>query len=271
MRRHFCRFLGLLAGGMLMHATLAGPIYRVAIVPQQPPATVVRLWEPLLQHLRGPTGLELRLVTYATIDKFHHAVATGRDDFLYVNPRQYVRAHAVQGYRPLARERERKLHGVLVVRRDSPIRSARELEGAQIVFPSPTAFAASVLVQSWLNGQGINFTPVYVRSHDSVYLNVEHGLHPAGGGILRTLDMQSPDVRNALRVLVTTAGFTAHAFAVHPRVPEDASAAVREALLTMETNEAGRAALRRLAIQGWTRARDADWNDVRQLTTEASP
>lgn len=261
----------LLAVGVVCKARAAEGVYRLAIVPQQPPTTVLRLWSPLVQQLRERTGIPLEFVTYANIERFHAAVADGRDDFVYLNPKQYLRARAIQGYTPLVRERDRRIRGILVVRRDSPIHAARELEGADIAFPAPSAFAASILVRSWLSGQGIAFAPHYVRSHDSVYLNVARGLCPAGGGIPRTLNMQPPAVRKALRVLVTTPAFTPHALAVHPRVPRAIAAAVQQALVSMEDREAGKAALRRLAITGWMRARDEDWNDVRQLHTEASP
>ncbi len=268
------RFLaGSLLGCLLLSRTLpaAQPGYRFAVVPQQPPSTILRLWEPLVAAVAARSGVPLELATYPRIPAFEQALEQGEPDFAYMNPLHYVRVHDSQGYRALVHARDRRLRGILVVRRDGPIRTADDLRAAELAFPAPGAFAASVLIRGWLDGAGIDYTPVYVRSHDSVYLNVARGHYPAGGGVPRTLANQPDEVRARLRVIHETPGYTPHAIAAHPRVPPEVAERVRAALVGLGQDAQGRAILDRLRVNGWVAADDSEWNDVRQLKTEVTP
>ena len=89
--------------------------------------------------------------------------------------------------------------------------------------------------------------------------------HGAGGGIPRTLQAMDAAVRKDLRVLWQTQGYTPHAFAAHPRVPAAAVAALAQAMLAIEGDPAGRAALQGIGFTGFAPALDNDWADVRAL------
>lgn len=236
-----------------------------AIVPQQSASKLARLWAPILEYLGRESGLNLEFRTAPDIPEFEARLTAGEDDIAYMNPLHYTVFSETTGYRAFAKERDKRIKGILVVRNDSPVQSPRELDGATLAFPAPGAFAASVLTRAYLVGEGIRFTPRYVSSHDSVYRTVAKGLYPAGGGVVRTLSSTEPDIREQLRVLWTTRGYTPHAFAVHPRVPSDAVERLAQAMVGMDADEAGRALLARLSVTGFETAKDSDWDDVRSL------
>ncbi len=249
----------------------AGAEYSFAVVPQQTPSMTVRTWRPLIRSLEKRTGYPLRLVTYKSIPAFEAALREGRDDFAYMNPHHYVVFHETTGYQAVAHARDRRIRGILVVRKDSPIGRVEQLQDRELAFPSPGAFAASLLTRAWLKERDVRFSPVYVRSHDSVYLNVVRGRFPAGGGILRTLNVQPPAIRDKLRVLHVTEAYTPHAIAALPRVPKADVKRLQRALVEMNGDAEGLRALEALRIKGWVAARDAEWNDVRQLRLEDLP
>jgi phosphonate transport system substrate-binding protein len=236
-----------------------------AIVPQQSASKLARTWAPILDYLAQETGLAFEFRTAPDIPEFEARLAAGEYDIAYMNPLHYTVFSKTPGYRAFAKAREKRIRGILVVRKDSRIRSPTELDGATIAFPAPGAFAASVLTRAYLAGEGIAFTPRYVSSHDSVYRAVAKGLYPAGGGVLRTFDSMEPDIREQLRVLWTTQGYTPHAFAAHPRVPSDAAERLARAMVEMDANETGRALLGSLSVSGFETATDGDWDDVRSL------
>lgn len=249
----------------------AGAEYRFAVVPQQTPSMTIRAWNPLIRLLAKRTGYPVRLVTYKSIPAFEAALREGRDDFAYMNPYHYVVFHESTGYEAVAHARDRRVRGIIVVRKDSPIDRIEQLQDRELAFPSPGAFAASLLTRAWLQERHIRFTPVYVRSHDSVYLNVVRGRFPAGGGILRTLNAQNPEIRDQLRVLHATEAYTPHAIAALPTVPRADVARLQRVLVEIADDEEGRRALEALRVKGWVAARDADWNDIRQLRLEDLP
>lgn len=254
-----CLALAALAAGAAQRA------YTFGISPQKSASALAESWTPVLARISERSGVPLRFATARDSADFSASLAKGGYDFCYVNPHQYTLLHASPGYEALAREKDRRLKGILVARKDSAIRDLQDLEGATLVFSSPTSFAASILPQAELRKHGVSFTPRYVHSHESAYLNVVKGLAPAGGGIQRTLELVDPAVRDDLRVIWMTQGYAPHAIAAHPRVPARDREKVLAAMLEMNGDPAMQRLLEMIGFKGFEQARDADWNDIRAL------
>lgn len=241
-------------------------VYTFGVVPQQAASKLARQWAPILDYLSAKTGYTLRFATAANIPTFEKRVAQGDYDFAYMNPYHYTVFSEAAGYMAFAKQKGKRIQGIVVVRKDSPITDIKQLAGKTLAFPAPAAFAASVLPRAHFQNNDIAITPRYVKSHDSVYRSVAKGLFPAGGGIGRTFNSVAQDVRNDLRILWRTEKFTPHAFAVHQGVPGDVANAISHAFIAMGGNEKGKALLGALKFnQGVEAATHADWNDVRAL------
>ncbi len=235
------------------------------VVPQQSASKLARLWVPILTYVSERTGLVLNFETAKNIPTFERRLADGHYDLAYMNPYHYTVFHASPGYEALAKAKDRVIKGIVVVRKDSPLQEISELDGRTLAFPSPAAFAASVLPQASFAKMGIKIEPAYVSSHDSVYRTVAQGLYPAGGGIFRTLNSVSPEVKQKLRVLWRTDPYTPHAIAAHPRVAAEVSGAFVQALERMGEDPQSSALLAKLRIKGFEAATDAQWDDIRAL------
>jgi len=239
--------------------------YTFAVVPQQSASKIARLWGPILKRIGDETGLSLKLVTAKNIPTFEKRLAEGKYDFAYMNPYHFTTFSARSGYIAFARQRDKTIQGIVVVRRDSPVTSLEELADSMLAFPAPAAFAASILTQAEFFSREIPFKPRYVASHDSVYLAVAKGLSPAGGGVLRTLNNTKKSVQDQLRILWKTPRYTPHAFAAHPQVPERDREKLESALIALEQSEGGMALLRSINFKGIETAQSSDWDDVRSL------
>ncbi|MEO0443237.1 MAG: PhnD/SsuA/transferrin family substrate-binding protein, partial [Pseudomonadota bacterium] len=170
------------------------------------------------------------------------------------------------GYRAVAVRAQQPIRGIVVVRADSPLTSLEELSGETLAFPSPAAFAASVLPRAKLSSEAVDFTPKYVSSHDSVYLGVAKGLFAAGGGVKRTFNKVNPEIQKQLKVLWTSAAYTPHAIAAHPDISQEMQLKLQQALVEMYQDPQGKALLESLKIKkGLSAADDSDWDDVRSL------
>ena len=275
MRRHFLSWLGGSSVGMVLGAgamrpVLAQPPARTrsltfGIVPQQSASELARLWIPVLGALGERAGLALRFATAPDIPAFEKRLAAGAYDLAYMNPYHYSVFAQKPGYVAFAKEKGRRLRGLVVVRKDSPIQDMKELAGQQIAFPAPAAFAATVLVRAEFERTGVPIQPVFVKSHESVYLNVAQRQFGAGGGITRTLQTMEATVRDGLRVLWQTKDYTPHAFAAHPRIAAADLHALKTAMFTADSNPKARSGLEGLGFKGFDPAQDAEWNDVRAL------
>jgi len=240
-------------------------VFSFGIVPQQAASKLAKTWGPILSYVSKKTGYRLEFATAKDIPTFEQNLIEGKYDFSYMNPYHYTVFHRVSGYNALAKARDKRIKGIIVVRKASDIKALKQLAGAGIAFPSPAAFAASILTRGELNSRHIAFTAHYVSSHDSVYRDVAAGLFKAGGGVVRTFEAVDPAVRAKLRVLWTTAGYTPHAIAANSRVPKAVVQRVQAALVGMDETPEGRRLLAPLKITGWEAAKDADWDDVRSL------
>lgn len=271
MRRQFLSWLGASAlGATVGSGTAAAQTARpatltVGIVPQQSAAELARVWIPVLGLLSERSGVPLRFATAPDIPTFEKRMAAGAYDIGYMNPYHYSVFAQKPGYVAFAKEKGRLLRGLVVVRKDSPIKDMSELADKAVAFPAPAAFAATVLVRAEFERKKVPIKAVFVNSHESVYMNVSSRQFEAGGGINRTLQTMDPAVRNDLRVLWQTKDYTPHAFAAHPRVPAAAIKAVRDAMLQADSDARGRAALEGIGFKGFDSAQDAEWNDVRAL------
>lgn len=235
------------------------------LVPQQSAKKLARLWTPIFNYLSAKTGDTIRFSTARDIPTFEKRLLAGDYDVAYMNPYHFTVFNKTPGYQAIARQKNKRIKGIMVVRKDSPLAQLNELDNKTLAFPSPAAFAASVLPRAKMELDGMKITPKYVSSHDSVYLNVAKGLFPAGGGVMRTFNNTAPEVREQLRVLWTTPAYTPHAIAVHPRVNADAVERLTKALLAMNNDPEGQKLLKTVNFKGIEAAKNSDWDDVRAL------
>lgn len=235
------------------------------VVPQQAASKLARLWAPIIQHIAAKSGQKVVFKTAPDIPTFEKRLAAGEYDLAYMNPYHYVVFSQAPGYQAFAKQKNKKINGILVSKKGSPINTIADLEGAELAFPSPAAFAASIIPRAYLKQQGIKFTAKYVSSHDSVYQNVSRGHYFAGGGIIRTLRNTATGAQEKLNVLWTSPGFTPHAFAAHPRVSADAVGRIRDAFVSMADDAKSAELLGAIKFKGIEAAETADWDDVRAL------
>jgi len=235
------------------------------IVPQQSAKKLAKLWTPIFKHLSEKTGTTIRFATANNIPTFEKRVRNGDYDIAYMNPYHYTVFSQKPGYDAIARQKNKRIKGIVVVKKDSEIKSLEELDKHKLAFPSPAAFAASVLPRAKMEQNGMKIEPKYVSSHDSVYLGVSKGFFVAGGGVMRTFNNTAPEVREKLRVLWTTPTYTPHAIAVHPRVKPETINKLKQALLEMNTDPEGQRLLKTINFKGIELAQNTDWDDVRGL------
>lgn len=239
--------------------------YSFGIVPRHTATDLARLWAPFLHYLGEKAGARLEFKTARNIPAFEQRLAAAEYDFAYVNAYQYVVHRPATGYLVFAQERGRRLAGIIVVQAASRYRELHELDGTRLAFPSPAAFGASLLPRAHLLGLGIDFQPVYVDSHDAVYLGVIKGLFAGGGGVPDTFERLPPELRAQLRVLWRSRDFPPHAFVAHPRVPVAVVQRVFAAMSGIEGDTRGRALAAALGFdRGFIAADDRDYDDMRR-------
>lgn len=219
---------------------------RVAVVPQLPPSEIYARWGPLLQELGLRSRLCFDLMVPSSIPAFERLLENGALDYAFMNPYHQVMVKRV--YRPLVRDDQRPLKGVLVAHRHSKLNKLEDLRGQTVSFPSANAFAASLLIRADLRQRGIPIKADYVKSHSNVYRSVALKLSSAGGGVNNTLKREDPDVARHLKVLYATRGYAAHPFSANVRLPRAETIAVERAWLSLSQDPDQKTLLNRVQI-----------------------
>lgn len=261
----FLTLLSFCASTLTAGAQEAPKALSFGVVPQQSATRLAEDWGPLLAEVSRRSGVALVFRTAPNIPAFEERLGKGDYDLAYMNPYHYVVFHASIGYQAFAREQDRKIKGILVVKKNSAYRKPADLTGKTVVFPAPAAFAASILPQAEFGRLKIPIEAKFVASHDSVYRLVASGLQEAGGGIQRTFESLPDDIRSTLRVLAETPAYTPHAFAAHARVSPAVVARVGAAMASLAGDDVGQRLLAPLVFKGIARAQDKEWSDIRAL------
>ena len=235
---------------------IAADNYIVGVVPQFATQIISSTWEPLLEELAAKTGDTFELVIETDITQFEVAFERGDYDIAYMNPWHAVIAFETQGYVPIVKDGANSLKGILIVKADSEISEVSQLDNAEIAFPSPNALSASLLMRTELATlHGLTVTPLYVRTHPSVYLNVALGKSLAGGGVLRTLRAQPQSLQDQVKIIYETREVSPHPIVAHRSISAEARLKIANALLEIAAEPEGVALFAGIPMQQPTSAK----------------
>lgn len=250
---------------LLVVVKLFGESLSIGIVPQQSPIELIKDWQPIITYLEKTTGEKIVFKTERSIGEFEKVLYSGGYDIAYINPYHYVIAHKKQGYDAKIRD-EKNLVGILVTKKEGGIPDVSMCQGKEFLFPSPDAFAATMLIKYELlkrykidiNGDK-SFR--YVNSHDSVYKGVSRGVGHVGGGIERTFnDLNDQETKESLRILYKTKAYPSHPFVVKSSMSEERKVKIIKAFLDIPNT-----LIAPLKIKRLVETKDTEYDVVRDI------
>lgn len=246
-------------------SALGAKVLTFGVVPQQSSMEMIKEWQPIAGYLEKATGEKIILKVERSIPEFEKALYSGEYDIAYMSPYHYVVAHKREGYRALIRD-EKNLAGIVVARKTDGINDISMLKGKQFLFPSPDAFAATLLVKyELLKKYGIDIDKEkkcrYVNSHDSVYKGIARRIGDAGGGIERTFNnLADKETKKSLVVLYKTKAYPSHPFAFHPSMSYDLKEKMAKAIEGMPQE-----LVASLSMKHLRETDDAEFDSVRDI------
>lgn len=243
--------------------------YTFGVVPQFDARKIYAIWRPILDSIERNTGLKFRLELTSNIPTFEKQFLDGKYDFAYMNPYHLIKAYDKQGYIPLLRDISTNLYGIVVVRKDSKIKNVSELDGQSVAFPSVNALGASLMVRLLLlDKYHVKIKPLYVQTHNSVYYHVILGKVMAGGGVQKTLNQQTKNVKDDLKVIFKTPEVAAHPIVANPKLPVSVKDSVVKAFLKIGQTEEGQRLLKRIPINTIGNAYLEDYYPLKNMGIE---
>jgi len=242
---------------------------RFGVLPLQSPTKLAAMFLPLTEDLHQVLGMPVQFVTAPSFSHYMQRVKQRDYDIIYLNPLTYTEARKA-GYRVIAKVAQEPFTGILVVRKDGPIKSleSQDLQpGLRLGFPDPNAFAATVMTRQYMQRKGIDvdkqFRVHYFGSQDSALMALYSGLVDIIGTWRPSFRSMPEHVRNQLRIIAETPPQPQMPIAVKSDMPDADIQRIKACLLNLTHTEQGRAALDALGFKGgFVQADDAEYLGV---------
>lgn len=252
--------------------------YVVGIHPLHNPQRLMEIYGPIVDHMnRYLPDARFKLEASRNYEEFDKKLYAGHFAFAMPNPYQSVEA-LQHGYRIFAKMADdENFRGIILVRKDGGIRELSDLKGKAVAYPAPTALAATMLPQYFLQTHGIDVNRDienrYVGSQESVIINVLLG-HVAAGATWpvpwTSFSKQRPEQAAELEVKWRTDTLPNNAWVVRADIPGGLAGRFAEELLALQDSEEGRAILAGLPVSRFEVADAETYRPVRDFLVKFS-
>jgi phosphonate transport system substrate-binding protein len=272
-RRAFCSIcLAWVLGGAAFADPPTPAPYILAVHPYLPAAELAVRFRPIAEFMGRELGREFSVRVGQDYGDHFESIGRDRVDVAFLGPVEYVRVIGAYGQKPLLARFEvnhqTELHGVIVVRRGSPLRTLAELRGKRFAFGDPNSTMANVVPRWVLAQAGVPVSALSgyrsLATHEDVVLAVLSGDDDAGAVKQEVFDRFKDQGLQVLAVLPTTPD---HVFVTREDLPAAEVARLRAALLSLKDRPGGAAILEALhpGLSALVPASDADYNPARRM------
>jgi phosphate/phosphite/phosphonate ABC transporter binding protein len=247
---------------------------KLGILPRLSAVEMYTMFKPLARYLSKETGEKISIVIPKDFDAFKTAVKSGHMDLGFSNSLIYVKLKRELPIEPLAVAAERKgtrFRGIIVVRKDSGIKTVRDLRGKKLVFVEKESAGGYVFQMMFLKKAGMDihqdFTLLpFAKKHDNVIVAVFNRAADAGGIREDDLEKMKGKVDLAqLTVIARTDYFPNWPLFAAPSLKKDAADRVRAALVKLKQNDPRTAKVLGTAkLAGFAPVSDSDYDELRE-------
>ncbi len=291
-RRHHLTslLLALLLGLPLL---LAQPVaaqekaIRIAITPCTDIIKTFKIFQPLARYLEGKINRPVELVIPKDFYHFESLVKDNAVHFAYQAPHTYVRmAHLYNQetlLKSLTPEGEGKHRGVVIVRKDSPITSLKDLKGRVVMFGSELSTAKCIAPKLLLKENAIDIDKdlkryIHNGSCESIALSIY--LKSVDAGAICDYSFEEIDnpedgddtgiPAHQLRIIADTMEIPTWVFSALKSTDSDVVTRVFHNLRALDREQEEQEHILEAAeIGGFAPAKDSDYEQIRQLAKES--
>lgn len=222
----------------------------------------IETYRPLADVLEKHLQRQVVIYTARNFKTFVERTRQGEYDILLTAPHLAWLARQDAGYRPLLKYAQ-PVHGLLVVRSDSPFAVPDALRGRTIATPDPLAVVVMAL-QVELAAHGLRHNVDYQTldsgTHRNAVMQVIKGRADAAMLGLHAYNLLPPELHPKVRVLAKTPPLSSLMYLTHPRLHDAEAQTVRKALLEFSARPEGLAFMQRGGYGGFS---DVDGRELR--------
>jgi phosphonate transport system substrate-binding protein len=253
-------------------------VYLFGVHPLHNPQRLYEVFGPMMDYLSEKiAGVRFKLEASRNYAAYDEKLYAGKFHFSLPNPYQTINA-IDKGYSVFAKMGDdENFRGIFLVRRDSGISRVSDLKGKAVSYPAPTALAATMMPQYYLQTNGVDvirdLDNRYVGSQESSVMNVylkQTSAATTWPPPWLALVKERPELDTELQVIWETEPLINNGLVVLPDVPSEIVDQVHDLIVNLHTHERGREILRPMELSRFESATNSSYDVVRDFISSFS-
>ncbi|MCP4325714.1 MAG: phosphate/phosphite/phosphonate ABC transporter substrate-binding protein [Psychromonas sp.] len=251
----------------------AETIYIIGVHPLHNPQRLHEVFSPLIEYLNSNShGISYRLEASRNYASFDKKLADKKFHFALPNPFQTIKA-IDNGYRVFAKMGDdHNFRGIILIRKHGGINEPTDLIGKAVSYPAPTALAATMMPQLYLQQNGVNVMQDldnrYVGSQESSIMNLFLGTTVAASTWpppWQALSKERPELAEQLMIKWQTEPLINNSFVVRKDIPEEHVKFLASLLTALHEHADGQKILQRIELSKFELASDETYLVIREF------
>jgi len=265
---------------------IAGKTYKIGFMICNSEKETKERFEPLIEYLKKETGYNFVLSAIDTVD-FEEMYKKEQFDFTHTNSILYIILNKEYDVNLLVAEKNgiygSKTMGTIIVRKDSNIKSIKDLKGKKMIFGPTFAPFGYVTQFDMMVREGIDpykdlkilYQPSHSFQHEKIIYGVWFGAYDAGSAPLLDLEEMQKEGKIKLdedfRIIAKTEIHPYCTFGYRKGLPSEVVEKVKKALLkidkntTVEINGEKLNIFRASKIEGFEELSDKEYDGLREI------
>ncbi len=247
----------------------------IGLIPEQNLFRQMERYEPLGEYISRKTGTKIIFKVLPRYGNIIDNFKSSNMDGAFFGSFTYVLAHAKAGVevlaRPVALDNTSTYHGMIFVRKDSRIRTARDMKGKRFAFVDKATTAGYLLPLDYFHNHGITDYKGFLKEayftgthEDAIYdvLNRKADIGAAKNTVFQRLAGVDPRILKELVILTRSPDVPENAIALRKDIDVSLRNRLKEALLTMHLEPGGRDVLMRFGALRFIETTNQDYRVV---------
>ena len=254
----------------------------IGLIPEQHIFDQVERYKPLADYLSKRIGAKIKLKVLSRYGNIIDNFVSNGMDAAFFGSFTYTLAHAKLGVQVLARPEDldgrSTYYGMIIVRRDSGIRTARDMEGKRFAFVDKATTAGYLLPLNYFHKNGIRNYRAYLKetyfagTHEDVIYDVltkKADIGAAKNTIYDKLMKEDDRIKKEMLVIEKSPDVPENGLAVRKDLDDTLKEKLRDALLRMHENPKGLSVLKNFGARRFIETTDLDYEPVVRYARES--
>lgn len=254
----------------------------IGLIPEENIFKQMDRYRPLAAYLSEKLGIKVRLTILSkygdVIDRFASRRMDGAFFEAFTATLAIVKLNVEPTARPMNLDGTSTIKGYIFVRKDSGIKSIKDMKDKIVVFVDRATVTGYVFTIAFFRENGVRdidsyFSEYYFTgSHDSaVYAVLDNraDIGSAGSRFYQRIIDKDPAIKNELQILATSQEVPDITLCIRRDLPPELKLRIKEVLLNMDKDPAGKEVLKKFGALRFISAGKADFKPVFDLAKKA--